>query len=423
MRIENFLRRGRILLSQIFSFFRRQWLITSVAVLIAMMLFSSPSAWAASTYSPVNQTVPIPTATPTSTPVPTVTPAPTPTPTPEADDHEEDEVDEEDEEPLEDGGGFFDNTDDQDADSDSADFETDGDVTEETGDESDAGSSAEGDEPENDDAPADEAADDAASDGPADGPVDGDTASGGDGADAAIESTGLTANVAVLVVNIREQPSLESVVVGTVFQDDELEVLGRNDAWWLVCCALGSEQPAWVNPDFLTPNFDATEAETLLPVIDGASNAGGAASGSSVQAAESVPNLELEMNLNPRYVWQDVPFTLEFVVRNVGSTKVTNVVLRDELLEELTFITAVASSGGGVVKEALDNGNTLITASWDELDAGSQHTLSAQLLLPDTLEDGAVIDNLSVVGASETSGSTTAGISIGLPPSALPSFK
>lgn len=386
-----------------------------VAVLAGLMLFSASSAWASPTYGPLNQTVPIPTATPTPTPVPTVTPAPTSTPEPESDESEDDASDEEFDEPIEDDGDFFDNTEEEEG------------VDEENADSGDATPSEDTDENAADaeaDSPADE-------DGDAEDAPSGDESAGGDASGDAVDaaadsgpaSTGLTATISVLVVNIREQPSLESVVVGTVFQDDELEVLGRSDSWWLVCCALGSDQPAWVNPDFLTPNFDDAEAESLLPIIELGSGDVSSSSGSSVQAAESEPNLELTMSLNPRYVWQDLTFTLEFVVRNVGTADVTNVVLRDELLEDITFVTANASGGGGVVKESLDNGNTLITASWDALAAGSEHTLSVQLQMDEQLEDGAVIDNLSVVGATETSGSTTSGISIGLPPMALPIFK
>lgn len=388
-----------------------------MAVLAGVMFLSASSAWASPTYGPLNQTVPIPTATPTPTPVPTVTPAPTPTPEP---DESADEVgdEEEFEEPIDDDDGDFFGNDDDNADEEGADS-GDSEAGEEEEENADAGADADSssneDESGNDES---ESVDDGAGDAGGEGASD-------SGASSAPESTGLTASVSVLVVNIREQPSLESVVVGTVFQDDELEVLGRsdNDSWWLVCCALGSAQPAWVNPDFLTPDFDADDEGNLLPVISQEADSASPASGSSVQAEESSAELELTMSLNPRYVWQDLPFTLEFVVRNVGTTDVTNVVLRDELLADLTFVTANASSGGGVVKESLENGNTLITASWDALTAGSEHTLAVQLEIDAALGNGNVIDNLSVVGADETSGSTTAGISIGLPPMALPVFK
>lgn len=409
---------------QLAQLIQRQWLVASVIVIAGIMLLVNSSAWAAPILVPSNQTVPIPTATPTPTSVPTVTPAPTSTPEPESSDEpvEEDgsELEEDGSELEEDSADFFGNSNEDAPDTEDQPSDENSNINTE--------SSSSNDEAEETDGslagePAENASATEASNNQA---TEADLNSGTSTVDvnaATAQSTGLSATVAVIVLNVREQPDLESVVLGTLFQDDEVEVLGRNGTWWLICCAFGSDQPAWVNPDFLEPDFDTSDIDELLPVIGPASEESTPAAGSSVQAANASPELELEMSLNPRYVWQGLDFELNFVVRNVGESAVTNVVLRDELIQDLTFITANASNGGGVVKETLENGNVLVVVSWDELASGQSQTVSIQLRLDVDLEDGSVIDNLAVVGAAETSSSTTAGISIGLTPAELPIFK
>jgi len=378
---------------------QRQWILSFVAVIAGIVLLTNASAWASPVLAPANQTVPIPTATPTPTPVPTVTPAPTATPEDDADEPIVDPT----EEPIdldEDDGSFFEDTEEESL------------VDEESTEDNDSSEDSDSNENESSSEPTGSSSQESSSSEPATGIE----------ADNTVASTGITASVAVIVLNIREQPSLESAVVGTVFQDDSLEVLGRNGDWWLVCCAIGSDEPAWVNPDFLEPGFDLAQADALLPEFGSENNAAGETSSGSVQAKESSPDLELKMSLNPRYIWQNLTFDLEFVVRNVGNSAVTNIVLRDELLGELEFITAKVSDDGQVIKESLDNGNSLVTVSWPNLAANTEVNVAFTLRAVGELENGYVIDNLSVVGAAETS-STTAGISIGLPPSELPIFK
>ena len=401
---------------------QRQWILSFVLVIAGIVMLTNASAWAAPILAPVNQTVPLPTATPTPTPVPTVTPAPTSTPepdstaTPTIDGGEPVDLEEDD-------GSFFDDEEtDGDAPTDGEDAADDS-ATDNSGSEED---SAAGDADSTDNSTTETGSDGASNGDNSDNAGSATAGSGSAGVDSAesaeVASTGLMASVAVIVLNIREQPSLESAVLGTVFQDDQLEVLGRNGPWWMVCCAIGSDQPAWVNPDFLEPDFDLEQADELLPVIGNEADEAGAPSGASVQAADSSPNLELTMSLNPRYIWQNLTFELEFVVRNVGQSTVTDVVLRDELLSEMEFITATISDDGEVLKEALDNGNSLISATWAELEANQQVRVAFTLRALEQLEDGYVVDNLAVVSAAETS-STTAGISIGLPPAELPIFK
>jgi uncharacterized repeat protein (TIGR01451 family) len=112
---------------------------------------------------------------------------------------------------------------------------------------------------------------------------------------------------------------------------------------------------------------------------------------------------------------------IRFTVTNPSNQTATDVRVRNLLPEGLTLIAADALSGGEATLETEQTDRTVVLFGWDSL--APNQSVEAVLLVSigEDLEAGSVIDALSVAYASNAA-STTAGISIGLPPAFLPDF-
>lgn len=224
----------------------------------------------------------------------------------------------------------------------------------------------------------------------------------------------LTGTVAAVVLNVREGPGTTFPVVGTVTQSSGVEILERNEdgSWWRICCVANSEVTGWVSAQFITPAFDAARANELIPL---------AGAIPTPAAAADAPVLQLEIGIEPAFVWPGREFTLTFVVTNLSDESVQNVSLGDELVETLTLISVSASESGTASSSIGASGATLVEAQWSEVAAGEAVSATVVLQVIDGLANGAVIDNLAAVGADGVD-DITAGISIGMPPTTLPDF-
>jgi len=371
------------LFSKVATLVRHYWIGSVALLLITLVLFRSIPAWAAPVTKPVNQTVPQPTATKENTPVPQATNTPKP---------KKDKNDNKDQ------------------------------PTATSAAQQPAPTTAPQQPP------------------PGDGP---------------------TGAVIADRLNVRQGPGTTFAIVGHVAKGDVVRIQQRNAAgdWWQVCCAGDTKSVGWVSSKFIQPNFDAAQTNTLIPVGDGStapaaapteaptalpatqvvtptttaavaatavvtdSAAAPVNTGSTVtETTSSTSPLALTLEQTPTLVWQGQPVALHFVISNTGSSQATTVELRDELPQDLSFVSAEAGGDGKVVPQADVAGKHVVDVQWPQLAAGEAVTATVMLQLAPKLADGTVIDNLAVAAADQM-GSVTAGISIGLPPASLPDFQ
>lgn len=237
----------------------------------------------------------------------------------------------------------------------------------------------------------------------------------------------LTGVVAVVTLNMRKGPNTSEHIVDTLFMNDPVEVLGRDSSggWWYICCGSRSQQSGWVNAQFITPDFAVTQANTLLSVVGGAGNQVAApvsAATTNVAAGQpgTAPALLLEMRPLPAFAWQGQTLELHFVLHNNSNQPIANVQLRDDLPPELAFVKATVGSQGTASATATDQPGPIFTIHWPEVSANSQVTATVTVQIA-TAGNGALIDNLAVVKTAKGN-EALAGITIAMPPTALPRF-
>lgn len=239
----------------------------------------------------------------------------------------------------------------------------------------------------------------------------------------------LTGVVSADRLNMRLGPGTSFGVVGVILSGETVRILERDEAgaWWRICCLTDSTIEGWVSAQYIRPNFNLADANTLIPVVGSAPTETSPAPVSSSATLTSTiisPSLSLELIINqtPPFVWQGQEFLLEFEVTNPGSAPATDVDLRNELPAEFAFISIEAGAEGVIEEEGGDQQPFIFSVRWPALDAGAVVTTTVQLRVVENVPDGAVIDNLAVVAAENVS-PFTAGISIGMPPTTPPDFQ
>ena len=380
---------------------RYAWLGLVVLLFTALLLAVDGSVWAAPPASDLYQTVPNATATATNTPVPTATPVvddegneePSPTPTPKPTTPIEQIF----ETPTPDGTtDNSTNTDTVNSDNTAAD----------SGDNSNTGNGTESSGTENSGAESNGE----------NSSVDGGTQESAPEGQEAARSTVL-GRVSVIVLNVREGPGAQYKIIGTIFNNAQVQILGRtsDNAWWQVCCALGDETPGWVDAQFVEPEFEIGQIDNLVSVLADAQPA-------AELPALSASSLRLEIIQQPTFAWQDQLVELRFVVTNLGDAPLANVEIRDDLPRELSFVDAALPSDGTLEQVISDSGSTIFAIHLPEVAAGERVTTTVTLQIATDVPDAGVINNLAVADA-QNADSYTAGISIGMPPIVLPAFR
>src|SRR5690606_18678193 len=79
----------------------------------------------------------------------------------------------------------------------------------------------------------------------------------------------LTASVTVNGLNLRDGPGTGFNTLGSLPANSEVTIISRNEegTWWYVCCLPGTTTNGWVSAQLLTANFDAAQANELLPLF------------------------------------------------------------------------------------------------------------------------------------------------------------
>jgi uncharacterized repeat protein (TIGR01451 family) len=228
-------------------------------------------------------------------------------------------------------------------------------------------------------------------------------------------------------LNVREGPGTTFNVLGNIPANTQVSVLSRNEdgAWWYICCLPGTQTAGWVSAQLLAPNFDGTQATTLLPLF-GTTPTAPAAVSTPAPANATLPQaegpLQVDFLLQPYFVWQGITATLTITVNNPNTVDAVNVLLSNELPATLSLVSAEADAGGTVETQTAASGNPLLFFRWANVPADTAVTATLVVLVARDLSDGAVIDNLVATRASNVPYSTGA-VTIGMPPVLPPNFQ
>lgn len=347
------------------TYIHRHWLLIGVIAFLVAVAIAGAPAWAAPSPRPLNQTVPRPTPTTPGDPVATAT-------------------------PRSDSGSDDDN-------------------------ESDDGENATGGSGERqlDTTLPNEL-------------LDGNNATPAAETTATTGSDALTASVAVGQLNARAQANASASVVGTLTANQQVTVEARNASgtWWYVCCVNGNTR-GWVSAQLMTPSFARADANTLLPIFEAKAAATPEPTKKPAQATGAVKKAEspltVDFMLDPPFLWQGITGTLTITVTNPNAVDVVNAELSDELPATMRFLDAAAGAGGSVIASTTETGNTLLLFRWPQVPSETSVTATINFSVADTLEDGAVFDNLVGIQASNA-GYASGAITIGMPPVLPPSF-
>lgn len=364
------------------AWLRRHWLAVCAGTLIIGLLAANTPAWAAPVARPLNQTVPRPTPTSSSDPLATATPRA----------GDSGDSDDNDDDANTGGGGGGDSDSSAPATGPNIVFpNTDGDA---------------GDADEASSAPASPAV--------------------GGGAAAA---PALTARVTVGTLNLRQGPGVSFNALGALPANSQVTVNARNEdgSWWFICCLPNSQTAGWVSAQLLTPDFDRSQALTLIPLFGSEPTPAPAAAAAAAPAdATRLPQaerpLQVEFQLDPPFLWQNITATLTITVSNPNTVDVIRAELSDELPAALRLIQAGADGGGTVEQVTTANRRPLLLFRWPTIPAGDSVAATIVFETAADLADGAVIDNLVGVRARNAAYGGGA-VTIGMPPIAPPSFQ
>lgn len=235
----------------------------------------------------------------------------------------------------------------------------------------------------------------------------------------------LTAQVTVSGLNLREGPGTSFNTLGNIPAGTEVTVISRSEdgAWWYVCCLPGTETTGWVSAQLLTPNFDAAQAQTLIPLFGTTPVATVPAATPQPQAvAQAAQPLAVDFLISPYFVWQGITATLTITVNNPNTVDAVDVLLSDELPAALSLVEATADANGVVETVTAASGRPLLMFRWATIPADTAVTATIVVQVADTLPNGTVIDNLVATRARNVPYGASA-VTIGLPPVVPPDFQ
>ena len=265
-----------------------------------------------------------------------------------------------------------------------------------------------------------------------------DSASGGGGATAVVDlgneesstqqgadaTNGITGLVTAVTLNLRKDPSATARVVDTLFLNDPVAILGRNQSgnWLYVCCGARTQLAGWVSKRFVSTNLSSDQEMARIPLFESAVSVATSASGTNTGSQAAADSLVLEMRSLPTAIWQGQTIEIQLVVRNRGNQALTGVQLRYDLPTELAVVKTATSGEGKVNVSGARQGGPIVTMDWPTVPANGQLTATVTVQIATTVADGALIDNLAVVNTSQGI-EALAGITLAMPPTALPQFR
>lgn len=242
---------------------------------------------------------------------------------------------------------------------------------------------------------------------------------------AATGTNGATGLVTAVTLNLRKDASATAPVIDTLFLNDQVALLGRNQGgdWLYICCGARTKLAGWVSKQFIATTLTSDQAMTLIPLFASATS----------QTAATVPpattgnkagadSLVLEMRPLPSAAWQGQSIAIQFVVRNRSNQAVTGVQLRNDLPDELAVLKEQIGNQGKVVYSGVRQRGPVITIDWPTVPANGQVSATVTVQIAKDVADGALIDNLAVVKTSQGA-EALAGITLAMPPVALPQFR
>lgn len=239
----------------------------------------------------------------------------------------------------------------------------------------------------------------------------------------------LAGEVVAPQLNVRAGPGTGFAIIGAFNSGAQVDILGRSEdgEWWVVCCVPGSGANGWVSSQFVALADGAAPVDTLPVVADlnePLPTPEAPAETESDAAPEEPPafDLALSMSAFPEFAWQGQAVVLDFVVSNPGDVPADAVELRNELSLALEYVSSEAEGDGEIELSQTDAGGTVVTVRWPVLAPGATASAGITVVISEELVDGQVIDNLAVAGA-RNAGTASAGISLGMPPTLLPTFR
>ncbi len=130
--------------------------------------------------------------------------------------------------------------------------------------------------------------------------------------------------------------------------------------------------------------------------------------------------LTFQMSFAPQFPVAGNELRIEYRISNPAAENAVNVTLRNLLPAALSFIEG--ESENGELAQETDSDGLALLFHWDEIGPDEVAHATVVVQLADDIPAGAVIDNLAVVFA-DNANPTSSGISIGLPPARLPTFR
>ena len=265
-----------------------------------------------------------------------------------------------------------------------------------------------------------------------------DSASGGGGANAVVDvgneesstqqgagaTNGITGLVTAVTLNLRKDPGATARMVDTLFLNDPVAILGRNQSgnWLYVCCGARTQLAGWVSKQFVSTNLSSDQEMARIPLFESAVSVATSASGANTGSQAAADSLVLEMRSLPTAIWQGQTIEIQLVVRNRGNQALTGVQLRYDLPTELAVVKTATSGEGKVNVSGARQGGPVVAVDWPTVPANGQLTATVTVQIATTVADGALIDNLAVVNTSQGI-EALAGITLAMPPTALPQFR
>ncbi|MCE7987391.1 MAG: hypothetical protein DYG89_40000 [Caldilinea sp. CFX5] len=253
------------------------------------------------------------------------------------------------------------------------------------------------------------------------------TTTSADGAAATEQSApnGVTGAVTAVTLNLRKGPNTTARVIDTLFLNDPVAILGRNQSgdWLYICCGARTNLAGWVSKQFIATNLSSDQAMTLIPLFESVLSQTAAAAPTAQPSSKlGADALVLEMRPQPSSAWQGQTLAIQFVVRNRSDQALTAVQLRNDLPDELAVVHVEIGNQGQVQYRGARQRGPLITMDWPTVPANGQLTATVTVQIAPTVADGVLIDNLAVV-TTQQGAEALAGITLAMPPVALPQFR
>lgn len=238
-------------------------------------------------------------------------------------------------------------------------------------------------------------------------------------------TNGVTGVVTAVTLNLRKGPNATARVIDTLFLNDPVAIMGRNQTgdWLYICCGERTKLAGWVSKQFITTNLSSDQAMALIPVFESVLNQTAAAAPTAKPSSKTAADaLVLEMRPQPSAAWQGQTLDIQLVVRNRSDQALTAVQLRNDLPDELAVVNVQIENQGQVKYSGARQNGPIITIDWPTVPANGQVAATVTVQIATTVADGALIDNLAVV-TTKQGPEALAGITLAMPPVALPQFR